>query len=47
MPDLGQYATEVLAAYGASFLLLGGLIGLSWRRYQWVKKALAEIEKNG
>ena len=47
MPDLGQYATEVLGAYGASLALLGGLIGLSWRRYLRVKAALEDVEKNG
>ncbi len=47
MLDLGQYATEVLGAYAVSLLLLGGLIGLSWRRYQRVKAALEDIEDNG
>lgn len=47
MPDLGQYATEVLGAYAASLALLGALIGFSWRRYTRVKAALEEIEKNG
>jgi hypothetical protein len=26
MPDLGKYATEVLAAWGASLVLLAGII---------------------
>ena len=29
MPDLGRYAAEVLLAYGASAVLIGGLIAAS------------------
>lgn len=29
MPDLGRYAAEVLLAYGASAVLIGGLVGAS------------------
>ena len=47
MPDLGAYAVEVLSAYAVSLLLLGGLIGLSWRRYIRVRAALEEVEKRG
>lgn len=47
MPDLGQYAFEVLAAYGISLALIAGLIGVSWRRYTHVRAALKKIEKNG
>ena len=47
MPDLGQYATEVLGAYAASLALLGGLVWLSWRRSRRVKAALEDVEKNG
>lgn len=47
MPDLGQYATEVIGAYAVSLALLAGLIGISWRRYQRVKAALEEVEENG
>ena len=47
MPDLGEYAVEVLAAYGVSLALLLVIIGMSWRRYVRVRAALEEIEKNG
>ena len=47
MPDLGQYATEVLSAYAVSIALLVAIIWLSWRRYVKVRAALEEIEKNG
>ena len=29
MPDLGRYAVEVLLAYGASAVLIGGLVAAS------------------
>ena len=47
MPDLGQYAVEVLSAYGVSLLLLVAIIWQSWRRSVKVKAALEEVEKNG
>ena len=47
MPDLGQYAVEVLSAYGVSLLLLVAIIWQSWRRSAKVKAALEEVEKNG
>ncbi|SIT80329.1 heme exporter protein D [Yoonia rosea] len=47
MPDLGDYAIEVLSAYGVSILLLLALVWLSWRRYAKVRAALEEVEKNG
>ncbi|MEL6685121.1 MAG: heme exporter protein CcmD [Pseudomonadota bacterium] len=47
MPDLGQYAVEVLSAYAVSILLLAAIVWLSWRRYAKVRAALAEVEKNG
>ncbi|WP_108815909.1 heme exporter protein CcmD [Loktanella sp. Alg231-35] len=47
MPDLGQYAVEVLAAYGVSILLLSAIIAISWRRYVRVRAALEAVEKNG
>lgn len=47
MPDLGQYAFEVLAAYGVSLALIAALIGVSWRRYTRVRAALKEVEDNG
>ena len=47
MPDLGNYAIEVLSAYAVSILLLLGLVGISWRRYVRVRAALEQAEKNG
>lgn len=47
MPDLGQYALEVTAAYVVSILLLLAIVGVSWRRYVRVRAALAKVEKNG
>jgi heme exporter protein D len=47
VPDLGKYAVEVLAAYGVSLLLLGGLVLLSVRRSRQIKAQLAKVENNG
>ena len=47
MPDLGQYAVEVLSAYAVSIVLLVAIIWVSWRRYVKVRAALEEVEKNG
>ncbi|MCX8226548.1 MAG: heme exporter protein CcmD [Sulfitobacter sp.] len=44
MPDLGKYAAEVLAAYGASLALIGGLILLSLRKGRRARAELARIE---
>ena len=35
MPELGRYAVHVLASFGVTLVLLGGLVALSvarWRR---------------
>ncbi|MEM6478144.1 MAG: heme exporter protein CcmD [Pseudomonadota bacterium] len=47
--DLGQYAFEVLAAYGASFALLGAVVATTLIRARRVRRALEEAEarKNG
>lgn len=47
MPDLGNYAVEVTAAYIVSIALLALIVGVSWRRYARVRAALEEVEKNG
>jgi heme exporter protein D len=47
VPDLGDYAIEVLSAYAVSILLLVILVWLSWRRYAKVRAALEKVEKNG
>jgi heme exporter protein D len=44
MPDLGDYAFAVLASYGATVVLVAGVIALTlWRRAQ-VARRLAEVE---
>jgi heme exporter protein D len=47
VPDLGQYAAEVLSAYAVSIILLVAIIWVSLRRYVKVRAALEEVEKNG
>lgn len=44
MPDLGKYAFEVLASYGASLLLLAGVVGVTLWRGARVKAQLREVE---
>jgi len=44
MPDLGKYAFAVLGSYGATVLLVAGLVALSLWQAARVKKALAEVE---
>lgn len=42
MPDLGRYAFEVLTAYGATILLLAGLVWATWARSKRVRRALEQ-----
>jgi heme exporter protein D len=44
MPDLGKYALEVMLAYGASLVLLAGLVWASIRRGARVRAQLHAIE---
>ncbi len=44
MPDLGKYAATVLAAYGATLVLLAGVVVLSVVQSRRAKARLAEIE---
>lgn len=44
-PDLGGYAFSVLAAYGASFVLVGGLVVVSLARGAAAKRALERHER--
>jgi heme exporter protein D len=44
-PDLGPYAVPVLAAYGVTFALLGGLVARSLARAAQVRAALARRER--
>lgn len=45
MPDLGKYAVSVLSAYGASILLLVGIVVLSLRAGRKARSELSEVEK--
>jgi heme exporter protein D len=51
MPDLGQYASNVLGAYAVAILLLVALVGISVARARKTKTQLLDIEarqkKNG
>lgn len=44
MPDLGNYATEVLLAYAVSIALLIGIVLVSWRGAKKSVAALAAVE---
>jgi heme exporter protein D len=44
MPALGAYAGTVLAAYGVTLALLGGLVALSLWRSARVRRALEAVE---
>ncbi len=44
MPDLGQYATSVLSAYGIGIVLIIGLTILSLLRAVRIKRQLKNIE---
>lgn len=44
MPDLGKYSASVLTAYGASLLLLAGIIWISLWRGARVRAALRALE---
>ncbi len=45
MPDLGTYAGPVLAAYGASIVLLGGLVAWVVLRARAVARTLTAVER--
>lgn len=45
MPDLGEHAGAVLAAYGVTILLLVLLLALSALRGSQVRRALARFER--
>jgi len=47
IPDLGKYAGAVLAAYGASGVLLVGLVVISVVKGRRVRKQMQEIEERG
>ncbi len=47
MPDLGDYAFEILMSYGLALLLIFALVGLSLSQSRRAKAALEEVEENG
>ncbi|MBM9594927.1 heme exporter protein CcmD [Roseitranquillus sediminis] len=47
MPDLGKYAAEILTAYGASAILLGGIVWASVARAARLRRRLDELEGRG
>lgn len=50
MPELGKYAAEVALAYGVSLVLLAGIVLLSVRQGQRMRRRLEDAEarqKNG
>jgi heme exporter protein D len=47
LPDLGKYAGTVLSAYGASIVLLVGLLWISVSKGLRVRKQLDAVEKRG
>ncbi len=44
IPDLGQYASEVLVAYGATFFLLAAISGYSFWTSERTRKRLADFK---
>ncbi len=44
MPELGEYAAEVLGAYGVSLVLLAVIVAASVIRARKVRRALDEAE---
>jgi heme exporter protein D len=44
IPDLGNYAVEVMAAYGLSILLLVGIVMVSLRRGRKIRAQLVKVE---
>ena len=45
MPELGKYASEVYAAYGATAILLAILIAMTLRKSRRVHDALTQVEQ--
>ncbi len=46
MPDLGNYAFNVLSSYGATTLVIVVIIIFSYIKYKRAKKSLEKIEAN-
>ena len=47
IPELGRYAVHVLAAYGVTVLLLGGLVALSVARWRRLRAQVEREESRG
>ncbi len=47
MPDLGDYAFEILMSYGISIGLLLVIVGVSWVQSRRAKAALEKVEEDG
>ena len=45
MPELGKYAGAVLSSYGASLVLIIGLVGVSLWRSKRILRGLREVEE--
>jgi heme exporter protein CcmD len=46
MLDLGRHGAFILASYGATLLILGGLVVMSLRAYTRAKARLAASERS-
>ncbi|OUS20810.1 heme exporter protein CcmD [Litorivita pollutaquae] len=45
MPELGKYASEVLASYAVSIALLAVLVAVSVARARRLRRDLAQVEE--
>jgi len=44
IPELGKYAVHVLASFGVTFALLGGLTWMSVARWRRLRRAVERME---
>lgn len=47
IPDLGKYADAVLSAYGASILLLVGIVALTLIRGRRIRAEMDAVDRQG
>ncbi|MEK0163786.1 heme exporter protein CcmD [Phaeobacter sp. A36a-5a] len=45
MPDLGKYGVEVLSSYGASLVLLAGLLVITFARGRRIRREMQAMEQ--